>query len=153
MGASLDLNSVITNLINVFWGMEMRIGNKNNYLNTSLGVLIKKHTKIFKWKKIITGIPVLIIMKISKTPIKYHLFINFLDQSKIVFPVSKKFKTRPFPYSVNMVFYAEENIVLNQLFRSRNAGFSVSEKFKARSFVNTEENLSFSTNFLSWSLF
>ena len=94
----------------------MRIGNKNNYLNTSLGVLIKKHTKIFKWKKIITGIPVLIIMKISKTPIKYHLFINFLDQSKIVFPVSKNFKTRPFPYSVNMVFYAEENIVLKSTF-------------------------------------
>ena len=55
-------------------------------------------------------------MKISKTPIKYHLFINFLDQSKIVFPVSKNFKTRPFPYSVNMVFYAEENIVLKSTF-------------------------------------
>ena len=48
-----------------------------------------------------------------------------------------------------MAFNAKENIISNQLFRSKNAAFCVSEKFKARRFVNSEENSSFSTNFLS----
>ena len=45
--------------------------------------------------------------------------MNFLDQKKTVFPISEKFKTRTFLYSNNMVFHAEENIILNQLFESK----------------------------------
>ena len=59
------------------------------------------------------------IMKNSKIPRKYQLSVNFLDQRKTVFPTSEKFKTRTFSYSKNMVFYIEENIILHQLFESK----------------------------------
>ena len=59
------------------------------------------------------------IMKSSKVPRKYQLFINFLDQKKTVFSISKKFKIRTFPQSENMVFHAKENINLHQLFESK----------------------------------
>ena len=102
--------------------MEVGIVNKNNYLNTSLSVVIKKHTNIFKWKKKLSlWFQSWNLMEISKKTSKYHLFIKFLDQSKIVFPISKKFKWRPFPDSLNMAFYAKKNIISNQLFRSQNA--------------------------------
>ena len=44
------------------------------------------------------------IMESSKTPSKYHVPINFLAQKKTVFPISKKFKTRTFQQSVNILF-------------------------------------------------
>ena len=50
---------------------------------------------------------------------KISSYINFLNQKKTVYPISEKFKTRTFPYSENMVFYAEENIILHQLFESK----------------------------------
>ena len=59
------------------------------------------------------------IMKSSKIPRKYQLSIKLLDQKMTVFPISEKFKTRTFPYSENMVFHAEENIILHQLFESK----------------------------------
>ena len=37
-------------------------------------------------------------------PSKYHLSINFLAQKKTVYPISEKFKTRTFQYSVNIIF-------------------------------------------------
>ena len=46
-------------------------------------------------------------------------YINFLNQKKTVFPISGKFKTGIFPYSENMVFHAKENIILYQLFESK----------------------------------
>ena len=58
-------------------------------------------------------------MKSSKVPRKYQLSINFLDQKKTVFPISEKFKTRIFPYSKSMIFHAEENIILHQLFEPK----------------------------------
>ena len=36
------------------------------------------------------------IMESSKRPSEYYLSINFLAEKKTVFPISKKFKTRPF---------------------------------------------------------
>ena len=59
------------------------------------------------------------IMKSSKIPIRYQLCIKFLDQEKTVFPISENFKTRTFPYSKSMVFHVEENIILHQLFKSK----------------------------------
>ena len=50
---------------------------------------------------------------------KISSYINFLNQKKTVFPISEKFKTRTFPYSENMVFHAKENIILHQLFESK----------------------------------
>ena len=44
----------------------------------------------------------------SKMLNKYHISINFLGQKKTVFPISEKFKTKAFPYSVNMVFHAKK---------------------------------------------
>ena len=58
-------------------------------------------------------------MKSSKMPRKYQLSINFLDQKKTVFPISEKFKIKTFPYSENMIFHVEENIILQQLFESK----------------------------------
>ena len=58
-------------------------------------------------------------MKSSKIPRKYQLSINFLDKKKTVFPISEKFKTKTFPFSKNMVFHAEENIILHRLFESK----------------------------------
>ena len=57
-------------------------------------------------------------MKSSKISRKYQLSINFLDLKKTVFLISERFKTRTFLYSENMVFRAEENIILYQLFES-----------------------------------
>ena len=59
------------------------------------------------------------ITKNSKIPRKYQLSIKFLDEKKTVFPISEKFKTRTFSYSKNMVFRAEENNILHQLFESK----------------------------------
>ena len=59
------------------------------------------------------------IMKSSKIPIRYQLCITFLDQEKTVFPISEKFKTRTIPHSKSMVFHVEENIILHQLFKSK----------------------------------
>ena len=59
------------------------------------------------------------IMKCAKIPKKYELSINFLDQKKTVFSICEKFKTRTFPYSENAVFHAKENIILYQLFESK----------------------------------
>ena len=42
----------------------MGIVNKNNYLNTSLAVVIKKHTNIFKWKKKINI--VILVLKLNE---------------------------------------------------------------------------------------
>ena len=50
---------------------------------------------------------------------KISSYINFLNQKKIVFPISEKFKTRNFPYTKNMVFHAKEHIILHQLFESK----------------------------------
>ena len=50
---------------------------------------------------------------------KISTFHQILDQKKTVSPISEKFKTRTFPYSKNMVFHAEENIILHQLFESK----------------------------------
>ena len=46
-------------------------------------------------------------------------YINLLNQKKNVFLISEKFKIRTFLYSENMVFYAKENIILHQLFESK----------------------------------
>ena len=46
-------------------------------------------------------------------------YVNFLNQKKTVFPIFEKFKARTFPYSESMVFHAEENIILHQLFESK----------------------------------
>ena len=32
---------------------------------------------------------------------------GFVGSKMIVFPISKQFRTRPFPYSLNIVFYAK----------------------------------------------
>ena len=50
---------------------------------------------------------------------KISSYINFLNQKKTIFPISKKFKTRTFPYSENRVFHAKENAMLHQLFESK----------------------------------
>ena len=50
---------------------------------------------------------------------KISFYTNFLNQKKTVFSISKKFKIRTFPYSENMVFHAKENIILHQLFESK----------------------------------
>ena len=59
------------------------------------------------------------IMKSAKIPRKYELSITFLDQKKTVFSISVKFKTRTFPYSENALFHVKENIILHQLFESK----------------------------------
>ena len=74
------------------------------------------------------------IMKSSKIPRKYQLSINFLDKKKTVFPISEKFKTRTFWYSKNMVFYAEENIILHQLFESKEDRISHLQKPQNKNF-------------------
>ena len=43
---------------------------------------------------------------------KLSSYINFLDERKITFVTSEKFKTINFPYLVNMVFHAKENTIL-----------------------------------------
>ena len=50
---------------------------------------------------------------------KISSYINLLNQKKTVFPISEKFKTRPFSYSGSMVFHTKENIILPQLFESK----------------------------------
>ena len=52
------------------------------------------------------------LMKISS-------YINFLNQRKTVFPISGKFKTTTFLYSKDMVFDPDENVILHQLFESK----------------------------------
>ena len=63
------------------------------------------------------------IMKSSKIPRKYQLF-----------PISEKFKTRTFPYSKNMVFHAEENIILHQLFEPKDDPISHLRKVQNKNF-------------------
>ena len=61
-------------------------------------------------------------------------YINFLNQKKTVFPISEKFKTRTFPYSENMVFHAKENIILHQLFESKEDRISHLRKVQNKNF-------------------
>ena len=75
------------------------------------------------------------IMKSSEIPRKYQLSINFLDKKKSVFCISEKFKTRTFPYSGNIVFYAKENIILNQLFESKEDRISHHRKVQNKNFT------------------
>ena len=60
--------------------------------------------------------------------------MNFLNQKKIVIPISEKFKSRTFPYSKNTIYHAEENIILHQLFESKEDRISISKKLKTRTF-------------------
>ena len=53
----------------------MGIVNKNNYLNTSLAVVIKKHTNIFKWKKKINI--VILVLKLNENLKKKQVNIIF----------------------------------------------------------------------------
>ena len=71
-------------------------------------------------------------MKSSKIPRKYQLPINFLDQEKTIFPISENFKTRTFPYSKNIVFHAEENVILHQLFESKEDRISHLQKVHSK---------------------
>ena len=73
-------------------------------------------------------------MKSPKISRKYQYSINFLDKKKTVFPISEKFKARTFPYSKNMVFHAEENIILHQLFESKEDRISHLRKFQNKIF-------------------
>ena len=73
-------------------------------------------------------------MKSSKIPRKYLLPINFLDKENTVFPLSEKFKTRIFLYSKNMVLHAEENIILHQLFESKENRISHLQKVQNKNF-------------------
>ena len=50
---------------------------------------------------------------------KISTFHQLFRSKKTVFPISEKFKTRIFPYSKNMIFHAEENIILRQLFEPK----------------------------------
>ena len=56
--------------------------------------------------------------------LEYHGKLNILDQKETVFSISEKFKTRIFPYSVNTIFDAKENIILFFL-RTKRSKFSV----------------------------
>ena len=73
-------------------------------------------------------------MKSSRIPRKYQLSINFLDQNKTVFPIPEKFKTRTFPYSKNIPFSAEENVILHQLFESKEDRTSHLRKVQTKNF-------------------
>ena len=66
---------------------------------------------------------------------KISSYINFLNQKKTVFPISEKFKTRTFPYSENMVFHAKENIILHQLFESKEDRISHLQKVQNKNFL------------------
>ena len=63
--------------------------------------------------------------------------IKFLNQKKTVFPISKKFKTKTFPYSENMVFHAKENIILHQLFESKEGRIFHLQKVQNKNFPIT----------------
>ena len=83
---------------------------------------------------------------------KISSYINFLNQKKTVFLISKKFKTGTFPYSENMVFHAKENIILYQLFESKEDRISHLRKVQNKNFpiIRTfpfVQNLCFSNNF------
>ena len=65
---------------------------------------------------------------------KISTFHQLFRSKKTVFPISEKFKTRSFPYSKNMVFHAEENIILHQLFESKENHISHLRKFQNNSF-------------------
>ena len=97
------------------------------------------------------------IVESSKIPSKYHLTSTFWIK-RTVFSISEKFKRRLFPYSVNMVFHAKENIIL-LLFWELKDHLSQFSKYDA-SFVNTKERSSFyelpavkKISLLIWSLF
>ena len=64
------------------------------------------------------------IMESSKRPSKYHLSTNFLAEKKTVFPISKKFKTRTFQWSVKIIFPSN--------FKLKEDCISISGKFKTR---------------------
>ena len=74
---------------------------------------LKKQTKYTARKTIFLKYT----MRSSKIPRKNQLSINFSKNT--VLPISEKFKTRTFQYSKNIVFHAEENIILHQLFESK----------------------------------
>ena len=85
-------------------------------------------------------------MESSKRPSKYHLSINFLAEKKTVFPITEKFKTKPFQQSVNIIFPST--------FWLRNTIFFTSKNFKKRTFqlsvnmiFHAEENITLSLFF------
>ena len=139
----MNIHSVMT-LVVVIWFHNMQQSNQ----------LEKEHLKSSKKR------PYFLSLKSSKQELfrtqktwysmlkKISSYINFLNQKKIVFPISEKLKRRTFPYSENTVFHAQENIMLHQLFRSKTDRISYLWKFKTRTFpysenmvIHPEENI------------
>ena len=77
-------------------------------------------------------------------------YINFLNQKKTIFPISENFKTIPFPYSENMVLHAEENIILHQLFESKENRISHLRKVQKMSFPFVQNSCSCNNFFFSF---
>ena len=65
---------------------------------------------------------------------KISTFHQLFRSKKTIFPVSEKFKRRTFPYSKNMIFYAEDNLILHQLFESKEECISHLRKVQNKNF-------------------
>ena len=83
-------------------------------------------------------------------------YINYFRIKKTGFPISKKFKTKTFQYSINLVFHANENIILLLFFRTKRLYSSVLKvsckfrKYLGNIFLPSfcvEEDLLFNLNF------
>ena len=72
-------------------------------------------------------------MKSSKIPRKFQLSINFLDQKRPSF-LSLKSPKQELSILKSMVFHAEENIILHQLFESKEDRISHLRKVQNKNF-------------------